>query len=401
MSKLADELRKKFKDPRKVIAALGLDERLLQDATREAAKLAMDAARGANMKPTRIEYMTTVGLARAVNPHLAMDAKVNYGPLTAGLTSKNFATRKPQILAGLKTALKGQIIGRDGKIAKDADLDMGHIASMLNHIEHTAEKGEPNLDESVSPEQHKAMEAAAHGKSNLGIPEEVGKEFAKADEGKTFKDAIPEFLRSKGMSEDDIGACMDMFPKSAMDSDPDDPAKKGVEGEMRQAKRDEKEVEKERADDEAMKAAADKAAKDEADKKAAADKAAADEAEKMKGMVTKDEMAKVVKEAIQANDARHREVAEARDFVRPYVGEMPIAMDSAEGILRKAASGLGFDTKDINVAGLRALIATKPKIGARPADLGQDSKTPIALDSAGMDRLSKRFPGIENITVGG
>ena len=35
---------------------------------------------------------------------------------------------------------------------------------------------------SVSGKQHRAMEAAAHGKSILGIPKKVGKDFAAADE---------------------------------------------------------------------------------------------------------------------------------------------------------------------------------------------------------------------------
>jgi hypothetical protein len=34
---------------------------------------------------------------------------------------------------------------------------------------------------SVSDKQRRAMQAAAHGKSNLGIPKSVGKEFAAAD----------------------------------------------------------------------------------------------------------------------------------------------------------------------------------------------------------------------------
>jgi hypothetical protein len=39
---------------------------------------------------------------------------------------------------------------------------------------------------SKSGKQHRAMEAAAHGKSNLGIPKSVGKDFVKADKGKSF-----------------------------------------------------------------------------------------------------------------------------------------------------------------------------------------------------------------------
>lgn len=38
-------------------------------------------------------------------------------------------------------------------------------------------------DKSVSAAQHRAMEAAAHGKSTLGIPEKVGKEFVEKDKG--------------------------------------------------------------------------------------------------------------------------------------------------------------------------------------------------------------------------
>lgn len=48
---------------------------------------------------------------------------------------------------------------------------------------------------SVSGSQHRAMEAAAHGNSTLGISASVGKEFSEADKGKHFKDSdADEFL---------------------------------------------------------------------------------------------------------------------------------------------------------------------------------------------------------------
>lgn len=37
---------------------------------------------------------------------------------------------------------------------------------------------------SVSAKQHRAMEAAAHGHSTLGIPKKVAKEYVDADEGR-------------------------------------------------------------------------------------------------------------------------------------------------------------------------------------------------------------------------
>lgn len=40
---------------------------------------------------------------------------------------------------------------------------------------------------SVSDKQHRAMEAAKHGNSTLGIPQSVGEEFADADEAKARK----------------------------------------------------------------------------------------------------------------------------------------------------------------------------------------------------------------------
>ena len=39
---------------------------------------------------------------------------------------------------------------------------------------------------SKTGKQHRAMAIAAKGKSNIGIPAKVGKEFIKADKGKKF-----------------------------------------------------------------------------------------------------------------------------------------------------------------------------------------------------------------------
>jgi hypothetical protein len=40
---------------------------------------------------------------------------------------------------------------------------------------------------SLTPRQHNAMEAAAHGKSTIGIPVSVGKDFVAADKAKGMK----------------------------------------------------------------------------------------------------------------------------------------------------------------------------------------------------------------------
>jgi hypothetical protein len=54
---------------------------------------------------------------------------------------------------------------------------------------------------SKSSSQHKLMEAVAHNPSfakKVGIPQKVGKEFAKADKGKTFKEGGPNLAVSRG-----------------------------------------------------------------------------------------------------------------------------------------------------------------------------------------------------------
>lgn len=56
---------------------------------------------------------------------------------------------------------------------------------------------------SKTPAQHRAMEAAAHGRSTLGIPKKVGKEFVSADVSKARGVGAnkPKFQHSVGQPE--------------------------------------------------------------------------------------------------------------------------------------------------------------------------------------------------------
>lgn len=58
---------------------------------------------------------------------------------------------------------------------------------------------------SVSAAQHRAMEAAAHGHSTLGIPEKVGKEFVRADGGQVTDREIAEAIRDGARSPQRVG----------------------------------------------------------------------------------------------------------------------------------------------------------------------------------------------------
>jgi hypothetical protein len=359
MGQLADALRKKFRDPLDAIRALGLDEALIKETDMT--------------KPTRIAFLALDRTSKAIAPLLAMDKKVDLMPIFSGLTTKNFKERKPKILADLKAALKGNTIAMDA--------DLAPVSGMLDKIEHNAAP-EASLDESVSEPQHKAMMAAANGQSNLDIPKNVGEEFKKADEGKTFDAAGMEgmkgFLKQKGLGDADIGTACDMiFKKAATDAEPG-----GASGPAEGLSEAEKEA--------AMKAGM-----------AAGDKAARDEL--AKNMITKDEMSAALKTAVdaavKAERSNNRSIAEAREFVRPYVGELGMAHDSADGVLQAAAGILKVaDADKINGAGLRTIIALHPKLGAKPSELRRDE--PLGMDAAARDDFAKEFPDSQRIVTG-
>ena len=377
MTKLRDELSKRFGTPQAVLKALGIDEALLKE--QQMAKA-----------PTKFANTALQLTAAVVGPMLAKDQKIDLMPIFAGLTLKNFDKKK------IKMALDGAL---KGKLAKDAEPNMGHVASMLDHIEHMTK---PEVaDESVSKEQHNAMEAAAHGTSNIGIPKMVGEEFSKADTGKTFdEEGFKNFLKGKGVSDEDIEAACDMLPENDMEG-----------GKDKDVGLDETAEEKERRErEEKDKKAADEKAEEE---KRAADKKAADEkeekdrkdAEDRKNMMTKDQVNNYVKAAIEANTKTVREtergVRRALLDIKPWVGEMAadMAFDSATDVHRAAAKMLGVANADkLHPDALLPVIQAQPKPNSGPR---RGAELALAADEASDDDFNERFPGIERIQIGG
>lgn len=374
MGKLKDELRKKYRTPREALLALGLDEKLL-----DVSRLAFDGAKHMTKKPTCIEYLAVTRTATALNPLLAMDKKVEYGPIFAGLTTKNVKERKPVILDGLKKALKGKTI------AKDASME--HVAAMLDKLEHTPE---PKFDESVSDPQHKAMEAAAHGSSNLGIPAKVGEEFADADKGKSFSDMLMDWMggrdAAKPFGEDDI----ENLKKMHEDSMP----KNGVGDETAMEADDEKEDEEEAKK---KKEAEDKTAKDEAEAEKKKDAGAMDA--RLKGMVTSDQMNQAITAAVKKTQQTATEAAEARAFVEVFVGKLPMALDTAEKIHRAAAVSMEIEgAETIHASALPTLIKTLGTAKRTAEDT--DSNSRMALDSVSAADAYDYFPEAQRIGNG-
>lgn len=357
MTKIGDALRRKYRNPQDALRVLGLDENLLKEES------GMDNAALAKKIHAIAKRQVTVGaMVSYLKPRLAQDAKLDLAKVFDGVTGKNFRDKKPAMIALVKAQAKD-------KLAKDASIeDVGKVFDILE--KHEVEEG---TDESVSEPQHKAMEAAASGNSDLGIPKAVGQEFAQADKGKTFDaEPIKAFLREKGMSEDDITQLSGMFPKAATDEDPDEKKKR----------EDEEAAKKKKAED---KAAADKAAKD---------------AEVDKDKVTKTAMDEAIKLATEATTKTVREtergIRAALVEVEPYVGKLSpaLAFDSGDDVRRHALVMLNVEgAKTMHPTALAAVLKAQRPAGARSIDRG------MAVDASNVSSFEKMYPDASRIGV--
>ena len=101
-------------------------------------------------------------------------------------------------------------------------------------------------------------------------------------------------------------------------------------------------------------------------------------------------MTKVRADTEAAVIARMTAVAVAREDVRPIIGQVSLAMDTAAGIYKLALDHLGIDLTDVPPTAYRAVLKAVPSTKGKPA---------IAMDHAAATNLASRFPGLANIRI--
>ncbi len=115
-----------------------------------------------------------------------------------------------------------------------------------------------------------------------------------------------------------------------------------------------------------------------------------DQKEDAKDIVTKPAMDAAIKAAVQSATANtikaQLAIREAERFVRPWVGELAVAQDSAEGVYRVALSTLGVNAEGIHADALKPILEAHPQPGAAPR------RTQIAQDAAAEKSYNERFP---------
>ena len=202
------------------------------------------------------------------------------------------------------------------------------------------------------------------------LPDDEPEKKEKAEDA----DTPDNFLKGK-LSEDDFAAYKAKCDSAAKDSEEeDDPEDKGKKPPL-------------------------------GSKKAVADKAKDSESEKEKAEDEDDDpkaMDEKIKDAVLAERNRSRGVAEAEKFVRPWVGELLVAMDSAEDVYKKALTMVGKKSSEldrIHPSAYRALLEAQPKPGQRNRDHFSGTLA-MGMDSSNREAAVKIAPGLERLRIG-
>jgi hypothetical protein len=376
MSKLIEELKKKYKTPEAALEALGLDASLLKSAVVGDSKpnelQRKDALMSNKIILTRKAAVAQGALMTFLKPKMAKDAKpLDWGKILGRVTHKNFAAKKGAIVAGIKEQTKG-------KLAKDASVD--GLVELLDGLEkvESLEHGAPD-----------AMETDP----NSGVPmkmDPMEEEETMDEEGGDPSEGLRGFLQSKGMSEGDIADACDAagFGGGPEENDPE-----GVNAALSP----------EEGEDEVDEADAAKFAK-------AKDKKAKDEPPPFKGKpevggkMSGDAINRAISAGVKhANDEADKKIAAYREqakatraaerFVRPWVGDLAMAHDSAEEVYKTALTSLGVDVKDVHPSAFKTILERIPTPGGA-ARQAADSAT---VDESSVTDFHRRYPQIARI----
>ena len=107
-------------------------------------------------------------------------------------------------------------------------------------------------------------------------------------------------------------------------------------------------------------------------------------------------MKKAMDEAIAGERARQRDVRDAERFVRPWIGDLKVAFDSAEDVYKAALEARGKATKGIHPSAYRAILEMLPKPGN---DRATAHNNRVAMDAAQTKSFAEMYPGAMNIKL--
>jgi len=297
-----------------------------------------------NMKVSQKAMMARGAIAAFLIPRLAADAKMpSLTSILLGVNAKNFSERKSGITAAIDKAVKGVL-------AKDASTE--GLVALLNGLEKA-----PVTDEG-DPLDDVELAAPPSDKDADGNPEvELKDPGVEALQPPSPMDAVKEFLAGK-LSPEDMAEVEKLCASGATDEPPEFEGMPKPGGEMVGDADPEKKDEEMKFDKPAMDAA----------------------------------IAKAQRDAIAQANKTQRDIRDAERAVRPYIGEVTKAFDSASDVYKSTLEALKVDVTGVDASAYPAMLRLIPVPGVKVAptmDLAQDSA--IAAD------FEKRYPNAARI----
>lgn len=110
--------------------------------------------------------------------------------------------------------------------------------------------------------------------------------------------------------------------------------------------------------------------------------------------ITPQAMDSAIKAATAAERKNQKDLYEAHELVKPYVGNLPMTFDSAPDVIRTALKMKGVKVDGLHDDALRPILEAQQKIGQKPR---QAADSTVAMDSARSTSFAERFKGAANI----
>jgi len=370
---LEQALREKFGTPDKALAALGLPADLL---AADQARTRRTPSRSTPMKRTMLSSTALrahAAMTALLAPHLAADAKLDLVPAVRGITRKNLKANASKVwarakAAGLKAGLAADQMGPDDVAMKLLSMIDGQgaepeIAAAEPDPAQQVEEG-TGAEPDAGLEPNAAPPPAAGAGGEAGKPEPGEGEDEEEDDGELDAEILR--LLQEHLGDDAQAEELHGLVKSAMD--------KHKHGKDEVVNPSATEVPAKTAP------AADRGKKGKDNEMPTVTQGAMDQAIAASAKKVREDMRREAREA-----------QDARAFVRPLVGEVSPAFDSAQDIYEAALKSLHVDLKGVHPSAYRSLLGALPR-GSR-AQLAQDEALSgkVKKPTSGASKLTGRI----------
>lgn len=353
------------------------------------------ALRNRTMKLSRRAIVAKGALAGWLTPLLAQDQKLpDLTPVVRGVTAKNWAQAKPEIESRLTAALTG-------RLANDASLREVH--GFLDSLDNEG-KDQMEPDEMEVVDRRPAKDAP--NEAGLTDPEmrERGREKLGGTDANPMVDKVFQYLDGK-IDSKLMEGLRELMSKPGEDRRAHDETEEEMQARHKKEAEDIKRAKDSKARDmaacdeteeemrarhkregDALRARDRRPARDETPEEKA--KREKEEKERREAERAEDRRANdaAITAAITNERTRQEAIRQAERDVRPWIGDLVLAQDSADAVYRLALETVGVDIKGVHPSAYRAVLLAQPK---------PDGRTPpakLAMDAASAKTLADRFP---------